>query len=402
MKHVVSIRRMMLMLMLAMIAYYVYMVSHHRSHLADFRVYYGAASALKEHAPMYGIPFGTEFGVTSGYYKYSPFASLPFIPFTFLSYPIASGLYYFITGLLIAYFTLRMANHWLPEGAARSTIQRWWIPTFILLLFLADHLERELILGNVNLILLLMALSVYVLHRSQKFYSAGIWLAVLLLFKPHFAILLPYFVWKKSWKLLMTGAFSIMAGLVVPALWCGWDFNLQLLDSWMHAISEHNQALFTSPNSIYGILHSIVLAGHGGAWLVPVVLIAVGSAYAAWLWRRRIKDPAGEIQWTEYFVLIALIPNLVHTDTEHFLWSWPILAMIIYRLWMHAALRKPMPLFILGLAWFPFALNSPDIFGKSWSHWCDSGGLLGTANLMIVCVGLWIEHRSTSVSQLPA
>ncbi|MFM7731421.1 MAG: hypothetical protein ACKO6L_10315, partial [Flavobacteriales bacterium] len=39
-KHVVSMRRMMLVLFLAMTAYYVYMLTHHRSHLADFRVYY--------------------------------------------------------------------------------------------------------------------------------------------------------------------------------------------------------------------------------------------------------------------------------------------------------------------------------------------------------------------------
>ncbi|MFM7730420.1 MAG: glycosyltransferase family 87 protein, partial [Flavobacteriales bacterium] len=359
-------------------------------------------TAFKDHSSMYGIPFGTEFGVTSGFYKYSPFACLPFIPFTFLSYPAASALYYFITAFLIGYFTLRMADHWLPEGAAPNTLQRWWIPTLLILLFLIDHLERELILGNVNLLLLLMSLAIFTLHRAQRFYSAGIWLAILLLFKPHFAILLPYFIWRKSWKLLLTSALSIIAGLMAPAIWCGWGANLHLLDAWMHAISDHNQALFTSPNSIYGILHHLLLAGHGGSWLVPAVLLVVASFFGVWLWQRRAKNPAGEIQWTEYFILIALIPNLVHTDTEHFLWSWPILTMIIYRMWLNADLRKPFITLTLVLAWFPYALNSPDLFGKTWSHWCDAGGLLGMANLMIVCVGLWIEHRSTSASQLPA
>lgn len=400
-KHSVNMRRLFIVMMLAMVGYYVYMLTHQRSHLADFRVYYGAASDMRHDESMYGVQYGTEFGVTSGYFKYSPLAAWCFMPFTLLSYPIASGIYYFITAILIGYFLLRMAAISLPIGASRTLMQQWWIPNALIIFFLVDHLERELILGNVNLILLLMALAVYECARNKRDYAAGGWFALLLLFKPHFAILIPYFIWKQSWKVLLTSIFGMAIGLILPALWVGWTDNAQLLTSWMHAINDHNHALYTSPNSIYGIVNRFILGGHGGAWLVPAALVLIASSFALWLWNRRTVQAAAEMNWTEYFVLIALIPNLVHTDTEHFLWTWPLIAMTIYRLWLQPNWRNPLIIGLLILAWFPYALNSPDLLGKTWSQWCDNGGLLGLANLMIVVVAIWIEHRSTHGASLP-
>ena len=51
-----------------------------RAQMADFRVYYDAANALLSGKTLYGKAFG----VSSGFYKYSPFACIPFIPLALL------------------------------------------------------------------------------------------------------------------------------------------------------------------------------------------------------------------------------------------------------------------------------------------------------------------------------
>ena len=71
-----------------------------RAQMADFRVYYDAANALIHGDTLYGKAFG----VSSGFYKYSPFACIPFIPLALLPYGIASVVYYLLTTAAIIWF----------------------------------------------------------------------------------------------------------------------------------------------------------------------------------------------------------------------------------------------------------------------------------------------------------
>ena len=53
--------------------------------LNDFRVYYSAAQALVNHQQVYGIPFGLQ----TGFFKYSPFVAILFVPYTFFPFEVA-------------------------------------------------------------------------------------------------------------------------------------------------------------------------------------------------------------------------------------------------------------------------------------------------------------------------
>jgi hypothetical protein len=50
--------------------------------LNDFKVYYSAAQALISGEQVYGVPFGLD----TGFYKYSPFVAMLFVPYTFFNY----------------------------------------------------------------------------------------------------------------------------------------------------------------------------------------------------------------------------------------------------------------------------------------------------------------------------
>src|SRR5689334_15868891 len=60
--------------------------------LNDFRVYYSAAQALVNGKQVYGTPFGLD----TGFYKYSPFVAMLFVPYTFLSFEVAAVIHFVI------------------------------------------------------------------------------------------------------------------------------------------------------------------------------------------------------------------------------------------------------------------------------------------------------------------
>lgn len=348
--------------------------------MADFRVYYDAAAAFLHNGTMYGEAFG----VSSGFYKYSPFASLPFIPFVLLPYSVASVLYYMLVLYAIVWFMIIVVRE-----ASGKDLQRQGLIIFLVTLFLADHLERELHLGNVNLFLLMACFVVYRKMLQGNYFIAGIVYAVVLLFKPHFMILLPFWIWRKEWKMLFYTAVAVIAGLLLPALWKGWQVNTDLLQQWMTAIRDHNVQLYESPNTVYGLVNTILPDSFNRSWLVPVLLVITGTLFLVFMLKNKNR-PAKQRLFIEMFLLVALIPNLVHTDTEHFMWTWPLIAFAVVRLVQNKTGQRPLQIVILALAFVPYCLNSPDLVGKDLRYLFDEGGLLGLANLMIIGVAVWL------------
>ncbi|MFN5295019.1 MAG: glycosyltransferase family 87 protein, partial [Flavobacteriales bacterium] len=331
-----------------------------RAQMADFRVYYDAANAL-----IHGdVLYGKAFGVSSGFYKYSPFACLPFIPLALLPYGVASVLYYLLITATIIFFSLRVARA--ITGEKEEQRFSVWLP-IITGIFLIDHLERELHLGNINLFLLVLLYETYAQLKKEKEIQAGILYGLVLLFKPHFLLLLPYFIWKRKLKTLGTVAASVGVGLLVPSIVSGWSINLTHLKEWAIAMSDHNMALQLSPNTIYGLINHLFLGGNAGSWLVLAVLAVTAISIALYIHRNdRLHGTtwSSEIRFKEYFLLVALVPNLVHTDTEHFMWVWPMLSLALYAAMQKESKARALTIALLAIAFVPFVLNSPDIVGK--------------------------------------
>lgn len=366
-----------------------------RAQMADFRVYYDAANALMNGDVLYGKAFG----VSSGFYKYSPFACLPFIPLALLPYEVASVVYYILLTSAIIYFSLRVSND--IAGNSKELNHTNYLPILVGV-FLIDHLERELHLGNINLFLLMMLYEVYRKLIDGKEIQGGILYGLILLFKPHFLLLLPYFVWKKHLKTVLFSGATIIVGLVVPAAISGWHANTDLVAQWFKAISDHNLALQSSPNTLYGILNELFFSGKAESWLVFAVLLIVAVLIALFIMK---NDKEEGMPWTktirfrEFFLLVALVPNLVHTDTEHFMWVWPLLALAIYSTFDRTKPLRMLRISFLIIAFIPFALNSPDLVGKANSLMFDEGAI-GIANMLVLFSALAIgTNASTHADQ---
>lgn len=373
------------------IAYYVLEYINGRAQMADFRVYYDAANAFIHNTQLYGKAFG----VSSGFYKYSPFAALPFIPLAILPYAIASGIYYLLMTFAFIWWPLYLL-YYIATTQVTIDWKKTGLVIFFSVLFLADHIERELHLGNVNLLLLILTFFSYTALSKGKSTTAGILIGIVLLFKPHFVILLPLLIWKGKWKTLLVVGVTVLLGFITPALFKGGQGNLALHQEWIQTMRLHNTSLEDSPNTIYGIVNSFLLQGSGSTGLVVLLLSLVAALYIWLLVRNRKVFGNSDIRFMEYFILVAAIPNLTHTDTEHFMWTWPLIAYSILSL-STLSLKKYWPIVILlVLAFVPYCLNSPDIVGKEIRYLFDEGGLLGVANLILIAVSVYLFIHSKS------
>ena len=95
----------------------------------------------------------------------------------------------------------------------------------------------------------------------------------------------------------------------------------------------------------------------------------------------------------EFFTITALIPNLVHTDTEHFLWSTIIIALMILLAYQE---KKRVLFVVMMLALIPFSLNTPDLWGRAGVELLNQSGSLGIANLLMILSTLFVLEKGLS------
>jgi len=100
-------------------------------------------------------------------------------------------------------------------------------------------IQGDLSHGNVNLFILFTLVVALYLFTRGKDVRAGIMLALAVACKITPALFVPYFIWKRAWKLL--GA--TLAGIclffwLLPGLYFGWERNHQFLASWYGGMVE--------------------------------------------------------------------------------------------------------------------------------------------------------------------
>jgi hypothetical protein len=267
-----------------------------------------------------------------------------------------------------------------------------WFMLAMTFLFFGDQLERELFLGNVNALLLLLTLWSVRSIDNKQYAKAGIIYAVVLCFKIHFLILLPYFILKKEWKVLLYTLLGLMGAAIVLFV-CVPNRFIVLHSQWLKAVQAHNVQLDQSSNTIYFFIQKILSSVHMA--VVPTAAVLIGLAISGLTYLKFIWKNVGKgFQSNEALLLLALIPVLTHTDTEHFLWAMPFFLMILTTISTWNKKGKTIGYIALVLASIPFLFNSPDIVGKGLSKQLDEGGIGLSIMLLLV---LSFFYRSVKV-----
>jgi hypothetical protein len=257
-----------------------------------------------------------------------------------------------------------------------------WFFLIVTVLFFGDQLERELFLGNVNALLLLLTLWSVRSIENKQHAKAGLIYAVVLCFKIHFLILLPYFILKKEWKVLLYTIIGLL-GMAITLFICVPNRFVVLHTQWWKAVQAHNVQLDRSPNTIYHFIQTTLSSLHMA--VVPTAAVLIGLALAGlgclkFIWKNIGKG----FQMNEGLVLISLIPILTHTDTEHFLWAMPVVLMVMLDISTWNIKAKRLGGIFMFLLSIPFLFNSPDLVGKVVSKSLDEGGLGLSLMLLLV------------------
>jgi hypothetical protein len=358
-----------------------------RFDLFDFQVYYDACGKLLDGES----PYHQSFGLSSGFYKYSPFAAWLFAPFHLFGWMGARILFFlFITAAIS--FGLPWLIRKTSEFVAPANVYAVGV-LVALAVTLGGHFSRELLLGNVNWLLFLAVFAAFTLLEKKPL-IAGLLIGAVLLFKPHFIVIVPWLALRKEFRVLAYTALVMLVLLLVPAPFSGWGWNLELISEWLGAMQAHNTSLVASPNTIYAPFGGFV----SDTIVVLGLLGMIGLAVLAMMLNHFKKEksnadlkPAN--RFLEFSVILALIPNLVHTDTEHFMWTAPLIALAAIYWFQSKGLEKA----LVGIVWLlcliPYTLATPDVWGKDMASWLQESGVLGLSNLVFIGLGIYSFYK---------
>ena len=361
------------------VLYLVLLFVNQRFQLSDFNVYYGAADSLMNGEQVYG----KSFGLSSGFYKYSPEVLVPFLPFALLKYDVAAVFFYLINTGIILLLLNEFKQTFFKSLEWGREVWFFLITTF---LFFGDQLQRELFLGNVNALLLLLTLWSVRAIDSKQYSKAGIIYAIVLCFKIHFLILLPYFILKKEWQVLLYTVLGLLGAALVLFVCVPNRFSV-LHVQWLKAVQAHNVQLDHSPNTIYFFIQKVLSSVHMA--VVPTAAVFIGLSIAGLTYLKFIWKNVGKgFQSNEALILLALIPVLTHTDTEHFLWAMPFFLMILITVSTWNKKGKITAAIVLLCASIPFLFNSPDLVEKTLSKQLDEGGI-GLSLLLLLLLSFF-------------
>jgi hypothetical protein len=350
--------------------------------LNDFKVYYLAAKALLSGNQVYG----TVFGLDTGYYKYSPFILLLFIPLCLLSFYAASVIQ-FILITVSTLVSMLVIQYILSNFLFDSQNPRKNRLLSLGILCVVGHLFRELHMGNVNMIVVLLLNTGLLFTLKSKSVPAGICIGVAIMIKPYFLLLLlPLFLYKKI-KTMLSIVVVLIWTVLIPFLVFGFSKGVSLHQQWITSMIQHNTYI-TSNQNIQSILtyysNSTISNSVQYYVILAIVMVYVGFFYYSRRLGKKWQQPEKAERTSfiiGYFMMFAIIPNILLTDTEHFIFSLPL---ILYLLNYLAVSKDYVAIGGFAVLIFLYTCNSPDIVGSALFNKFDRMGLIGISNLVLI------------------
>ena len=268
-----------------------------RTELVDFRVPRLAAERFLAHEQLYLAEDGHY------QYKYFPAFALVMVPFTWLPKAIAEVIWFTLT-VAMAWLFVRLSVFALPDRRRAATTLMW-----LALLLTTKYLVKELGFGNFNLPLALLIIGAVIAAQRGSGMTAAALVAAAVFVKPYALVLVPWIAWRLGWRALLVFGLVLAAGLVLPAVFYGWQGNITLLQSWYGVVTAT-----TAPNLMGA--ENISFASMWAKWIGPgpaAAALALATAIVAvaaglvlmWRWRNVSEPYYLEVGY--FLVLVPLI-----------------------------------------------------------------------------------------------
>ncbi|HZP87262.1 MAG TPA: glycosyltransferase family 87 protein [Burkholderiales bacterium] len=285
---------------------------------SDYTVYTAAGRAVWEGTNIYDAHNARGWN-----YVYLPLFSILMVPFAWLPVSLGAALWYLLGAAATAsavIMSVRLAS--LRFGAnPRATLALWLVPALLAAPWLISGLQR----GQASALMVWCVVAAIYFDRRQRQHFSAVALAAATLIKVFPAAMLVYFFARRRWRLLVTYAVVMLAGLIaLPATVFGWQRNLDYLDQWHALVAApvvvrsgstardpmHEQLLDVTRQRNQSLQALLVSAGMRpdaarGAWAA----IAVGMLVAM-LWLLRRGSGAGAALAAAFIAWTLLIPPI--------------------------------------------------------------------------------------------
>lgn len=222
---------------------------------ADYRIYISAGRVMiDDHGNPYEDMIETEpDGMVTAHnkYLYAPVFGMALYPISLLPKPVYLFLWLFFNAFLFYKSMILFRSFFHP---LKTDNRLFIMVSAICLLFTVRLFGQNLELGQTTI--LLVFLSVYALHLSheQRYWLAGLMLAIATITKIMPIVLIAYFVYRKDFK---TSIYSLLfTGLLVllPSLIVGHEYNVFLIKEWFNSINPTNEKyLLETKTGIYNL-----------------------------------------------------------------------------------------------------------------------------------------------------
>jgi hypothetical protein len=284
-------------LVIVLVATTFYLTARRRRDLVDFEVYRTAGIRALAAEPLYRPEDGHY------QFKYLPAFALAMTPLAKPDPETTKSVWFALSvALLIAFVGLSVRA--LPER--RLALRRLvWLTALVM----AKFYVKELVFGQTNVLLGLIAIAALLAARRDRRALAGVLIGLAVFVKPYALILLPWLALVAGVPALLAAGGVIAAGLALPAVVYGWHGNLELLVAWFHTVTDT-----TAPNLLDP--ENISFAAMWAKWLGPGAtasalaaatgVASLGLAGLAGVWRRRVRAP----DYLEFGLLMILVPLL--------------------------------------------------------------------------------------------
>jgi alpha-1,2-mannosyltransferase len=233
-----SARTRTLLAVLALVSLVALFTTRVAHKMADFGVYYTAGSRALAAEPLYRAEDG------HFQFKYLPAFAVLVSPIALIPLPAAKAGWFgasAIVMLILLWLSLRALPRIHRPPALLLVI------TFVAM---AKFYAHELVLGQVNLLLGVLATLAIVWMMRGREVAAGLLFALAVVVKPYAAIFAPWLAMRRNRTAFAAMAAGLIVLLLLPAARYGWHPNLDLLGDWWHTVTSTTAPNVMNPDNV--------------------------------------------------------------------------------------------------------------------------------------------------------
>jgi hypothetical protein len=332
---------------------------------------------------------------TDGHYqfKYSPASAMFISPLASLPRPVARAVvYYAVAATLLALLFLSgriLSDEKLPT--------RLYVLTFLVQV---KFYGRELELGQVNAVMVLLLMLMLLHMKRGRDVLAGALLALAAVIKPYPLVFLPWLVLRRKFTVVAVAVAVHLVTAVLPVLRYGVSGSLELYHAWYTTLS------LSTPSQL-GTIDNVSLFGLLAKWfgdnMPGLKLIAFGIAAVLYLalLAATVSRPRHEFRATaaEGSVLLIFMPLFSPLGWDYIFLSSTLGVMLLLHAWPELGRWRRAALVTLLVL---VGASIYDLLGVRLYTWFMDAAVLTPCFVGLIVMLLWVRIRHPDTGEVVA